>query len=486
VASSSEMRVWPSEVVKPAAALHGPVPPDAGHVGVDPQAIGRPPRFWVTVLGWLACRTENTAQYTGRMNAQTIADAQQLGQRVKKAARTMATASTAQKNQALLAAADSLLGSAQTVIEANQIDLEQARADGMAEGPLDRLRLDERRIEAMAGGLRQVASLPDPVGEKLDEFERPNGLRIEKIRVPLGVVCVIYENRPNVTSDAAGICLKSGNAALLRGSSSALNSNKAVTAAMRAGLATAGLPEDGVVLVEDVSRDMATAVMQLNGYVDCLIPRGGPSLIQSILDNASVPYVIDGDGNVQIYVDKSADLTNAVDIVVNAKTQRPSVCNAAETLLVHRDVAAEFLPVILPRLQRLGVEIRGDEATAKLVDGVIPATPEDFGTEFLDLIISVGVVDDVDAAIEHVNTHSSGHTEAILATDREVIDQFVAQVDSAATVVNASTRFTDGEQFGFGAEIGISTQKLHARGPMALRELTSYKYVVWGDGQIRG
>jgi glutamate-5-semialdehyde dehydrogenase len=255
---------------------------------------------------------------------------------------------------------------------------------------------------------------------------------------------------------------------------------------MRAGLATAGLPEDGVVLVEDVSRDMATAVMQLNGYVDCLIPRGGPSLIQSILDNASVPYVIDGDGNVQIYVDKSADLTNAVDIVVNAKTQRPSVCNAAETLLVHRDVAAEFLPVILPRLQRLGVEIRGDEATAKLVDGVIPATPEDFGTEFLDLIISVGVVDDVDAAIEHVNTHSSGHTEAILATDREVIDQFVAQVDSAATVVNASTRFTDGEQFGFGAEIGISTQKLHARGPMALRELTSYKYVVWGDGQIRG
>ena len=398
----------------------------------------------------------------------------------------MATASTAQKNEALLAAADALLGSAAAIIEANNDDLDAARSDGMLEGPLDRLRLDERRIEAMAGGLRQVASLADPVGEKIEEFIRPNGLKIEKMRVPLGVVCVIYENRPNVTSDAAGICLKSGNAALLRGSSSALQSNKAVAQAMRSGLAAAGLPKDGVVLVEDVSRDMATAVMQLNGYVDCLIPRGGPSLIQSILDNASVPYVIDGDGNCQIYVDKSADLDRAVDIIINAKTQRPSVCNAAESLIVHRDIAAEFLPTVLGRLQRLGVEIRGDETTAHLVDGVVPATDDDFATEFLDLIISVGVVDGVQEAIDHINEHSSGHTEAILATDREVIDRFVTGVDSAATVVNASTRFTDGEQFGFGAEIGISTQKLHARGPMALRELTSYKYVVWGDGQIRG
>ena len=420
------------------------------------------------------------------MNAQIIADAQDLGRRAKTAARIMATASTAQKNEALLAAADALLGSAAAIIEANNDDLDAARSDGMAEGPLDRLRLDERRIEAMAGGLRQVASLADPVGEKIEEFIRPNGLKIEKMRVPLGVVCVIYENRPNVTSDAAGICLKSGNAALLRGSSSALQSNKAVAQAMRSGLAAAGLPKDGVVLVEDVSRDMATAVMQLNGYVDCLIPRGGPSLIQSILDNASVPYVIDGDGNCQIYVDKSADLDRAVDIIINAKTQRPSVCNAAESLIVHRDIAAEFLPTVLGRLQRLGVEIRGDETTAHLVDGVVPATDDDFATEFLDLIISVGVVDGVQEAIDHINEHSSGHTEAILATDREVIDRFVTGVDSAATVVNASTRFTDGEQFGFGAEIGISTQKLHARGPMALRELTSYKYVVWGDGQIRG
>lgn len=420
------------------------------------------------------------------MNAQIIADAQDLGRRAKAAARTMATASTAQKNEALLAAADALLGSAAAIIEANNDDLDAARSDGMLEGPLDRLRLDERRIEAMAGGLRQVASLADPVGEKIEEFIRPNGLKIEKMRVPLGVVCVIYENRPNVTSDAAGICLKSGNAALLRGSSSALQSNKAVAQAMRSGLAAAGLPKDGVVLVEDVSRDMATAVMQLNGYVDCLIPRGGPSLIQSILDNASVPYVIDGDGNCQIYVDKSADLDRAVDIIINAKTQRPSVCNAAESLIVHRDIAAEFLPTVLGRLQRLGVEIRGDETTAHLVDGVVPATDDDFATEFLDLIISVGVVDGVQEAIDHINEHSSGHTEAILATDREVIDRFVTGVDSAATVVNASTRFTDGEQFGFGAEIGISTQKLHARGPMALRELTSYKYVVWGDGQIRG
>ncbi|MCB0975082.1 MAG: glutamate-5-semialdehyde dehydrogenase [Actinobacteria bacterium] len=420
------------------------------------------------------------------MNAQIIADAQDLGRRAKTAARIMATASTAQKNEALLAAADALLGSAAAIIEANNDDLDAARSDGMADGPLDRLRLDERRIEAMAGGLRQVASLADPVGEKIEEFIRPNGLKIEKMRVPLGVVCVIYENRPNVTSDAAGICLKSGNAALLRGSSSALQSNKAVAQAMRSGLAAAGLPKDGVVLVEDVSRDMATAVMQLNGYVDCLIPRGGPSLIQSILDNASVPYVIDGDGNCQIYVDKSADLDRAVDIIINAKTQRPSVCNAAESLIVHRDIAAEFLPTVLGRLQRLGVEIRGDETTAHLVDGVVPATDDDFATEFLDLIISVGVVDGVQEAIDHINEHSSGHTEAILATDREVIDRFVTGVDSAATVVNASTRFTDGEQFGFGAEIGISTQKLHARGPMALRELTSYKYVVWGDGQIRG
>jgi glutamate-5-semialdehyde dehydrogenase len=314
---------------------------------------------------------------------------------------------------------------------------------------------------------------------------RPNGLRIEQIRVPLGVVAIIYENRPNVTSDAFGLCLKSGNAAFLRGSSGAITSNTAIAAVLRQGLAKAGLPEDALVLVEDTSHDAAVEFMRLRGLVDCLIPRGGPSLIASILEHATVPYVIDGDGNCQIYVDAAADLAMAHDIVVNAKTQRPSVCNAAESVLVHEAVADEFLPRLAESLE--GVELVGDDRTRAVVGGerVQVATDDDWGREYLDLKLAVRVVRDLDEAIDHVNRFSSGHTEAIVTGDLAAAQRFTREVDAAAVMVNASTRFTDGEMFGFGAEIGISTQKLHARGPMGLRELTTTKYVVTGEGQVR-
>src|SRR5262245_59016755 len=335
----------------------------------------------------------------------------------------------------------------------------------------------------MAAGLRAVAALPDPVGEVADGWVRPNGLRVQRVRVPLGVVAIIYENRPNVTSDAFGLCLKSGNAAFLRGSSGAIRSNIAIAEALREGLAKAGLPDDSLVLVEDTAHSAAIEFMKLRSSIDVLIPRGGPSLIQSILENATVPYVIDGDGNCHVYVDDSADLDEALAIVVNAKTQRPSVCNAAESLVVHEAVAAEFLPRAAAALD--GVELVGDTASRATVPAMGEATDDDFATEFLDLKLSVAVVPSLDAAIAHVNRYGSGHTEAICTRDLNSARRFAREVDAAAVVVNASTRFTDGEQFGFGAEIGISTQKLHARGPMGLRELTTVKYVVTGDGQIR-
>jgi glutamate-5-semialdehyde dehydrogenase len=410
----------------------------------------------------------------------------ELGRRAKAASRVLGTASTGAKNGALLAAADVLEERTPEILAANREDLDAATAGGMEAGPLDRLRLTEARIGAMAAGLRQVATLPDPVGEVLDGWVRPNGLEIQRVRVPLGVVAIIYENRPNVTSDAAGLCLKAGNAALLRGSGSALRSNLAVAAALREGFAKAGLPEDCLVLVDDPSHESATEVMKLNEYVDCLIPRGGPALIKSILDNATVPVVIDGDGNCHVYVDASADLDEAVDIVVNAKTQRPSVCNAAESLVVHEAVADTLLPRIADALEADGVELVGDEASRRRVPAMGRATEQDFGSEFLALKMSVATVGSIDDAIEHVNRYGTGHTEAILTRDLDAAHRFTHEVDAAAVVVNASTRFTDGEEFGFGAEIGISTQKLHARGPMGLRELTTYKYVVWGDGQTRG
>ena len=408
-----------------------------------------------------------------------------LGRRAKAASRALATASTAQKDAALAEAADLLSQRAGELVDANAADVAAAEASGVTATVVDRLRLTGARVEAMASGLRQVAALPDPVGEVVEGWTRPNGLLIEKVRVPLGVVAIIYENRPNVTSDAFGLCLKSGNTAFLRGSSGAIRSNIAIAGVLREGLAKAGLPEDALVLVEDTSREVAVGFMRLRAYVDCLIPRGGPSLIASVLEHATVPYVIDGDGNCHVYVDASADLERALAIVVNAKTQRPSVCNAAESLVVHAAVAAPFLPEAAAALE--GVELVGDERARAIVgaDRMGAATDDDYGREFLDLKLSVAVVDDLDGSIAHVNRYGSGHTEAICTRDLDSARRFAREVDAAAVMVNASTRFTDGEQFGFGAEIGISTQKLHARGPMGLRELTTVKYVVTGDGQIR-
>lgn len=408
----------------------------------------------------------------------------ELGRRAKAASRVLATAGTDAKDAALRAGADVLLQRVPEVLEANARDVERAEAGGASATVVDRLRLTEARVGAMAAGLVKVSELPDPVGQVVEGWVRPNGLRIEQVRVPLGVVAIIYENRPNVTSDAAGLCLKSGNAAFLRGSSGAIDSNVAVAAALREGFGKAGLPEDALVLVEDTSREAAVEFMRQRASIDCLIPRGGPSLISSILEHATVPYVIDGDGNCHVYVDASADLDQALDVVVNAKTQRPSVCNAAETLLVHLDVAEAFLPRVAEALD--GVVLHADERARPLLPGALEAGEDDFAEEYLSLDLAVAVVDDLDAAIAHVTRYSSGHSEAILTTDLRAADRFVREVDAAAVVVNASTRFVDGDEFGFGAEIGISTQKLHARGPMGLKELTTGKYVVRGEGQVRG
>jgi glutamate-5-semialdehyde dehydrogenase len=408
-----------------------------------------------------------------------------LGERARAASRIVGTASTAAKNAALQAAADLLEAGCDGLLLANAADVEAAEQVGSTTTAVDRLRLTSARVGAMARGLRLVASLPDPVGQTIDGWVRPNGLEIRQVRVPLGVIGIIYENRPNVTSDAAALCLKSGNAALLRGSSGALNSNKAIAAVLQEGYEKSGLPADALLLVEDTRRETVQEFMRLRGVIDCLIPRGGHSLIEAIVDHATVPYVIDGDGNCHVYVDRAADLEMALSIVVNAKTQRPSVCNAAESLLVHRDVAEQFLPMLVPALD--GVELRGDEDARRLLgaDRVVPATDQDFAQEFLNLILSVKVVTDLDEAIAHIRRFGSGHTEAIVTSDLLAAQRFQREVDAAAVMVNASTRFTDGEEFGFGAEIGISTQKLHARGPMGLRELTTTKYLVVGNGQIR-
>lgn len=412
-----------------------------------------------------------------------VAAVSALGVKVRDASRVVATASSQVRDAALLAAADALERAAVAIVAANAVDVARAESEGVSPTVVDRLRLDVSRVGAMATGLRQVAALPDPVGEVLGGWVRPNGLRIEQVRVPLGVVAIIYENRPNVTSDAAGLCLKSGNAAFLRGSSGAIESNLAIVAVLRSALESVGLPADAVTLLADTSREAAVAFMQQRGVVDCLIPRGGPALIASILEHATVPFVIDGDGNCHVYVDAAADLAMAERIVVNAKTQRPSVCNAAETLLVHADVADEFLPRVAAALT--GVELLGDDRTRALVPDAGVADDEAYATEFLDLRLAVAVVDSIDDAIGHIRRYTSGHSEAIVTGDLATAEYFTRQVDAAAVLVNASTRFVDGEEFGFGAEIGISTQKLHARGPMALRELTTAKYIVHGSGQVR-
>lgn len=408
-----------------------------------------------------------------------------LGKKAKEASYILGNLSSKDKNDALYAMADFLIENSKVIIEANKKDLETSRIKGTSESMLDRLALNEARIEGMANCLRQVAALEDPVGEVLGMWTRPNGLQIGKKRVPMGVIGIIYEARPNVTSDAAGLCFKSGNAVILRGGSEAINSNKAIAEALREGLKSVGLVEDAVQLVEDTSREVATEMMKLNDYIDVLIPRGGAGLIKAVVNNATVPVIETGTGNCHIYVDEDCDFEMAKNIIVNAKTSRPSVCNAAEKLLINEKIAGKFMPIIFEALRENGVEIRGDESLKALDDSVILASEEEWYNEYLDYTIGVKIIKDIDEAINHINKFGSGHSEAIVTKSYEASQIFLQKVNAAAVYVNASTRFTDGEEFGFGAEIGISTQKLHARGPMGLKELTTIKYIIFGNGQIR-
>lgn len=411
-------------------------------------------------------------------------DVLDVARNARTASRALALATRARKDAALHAMADALLARAEEVLGANADDVARAEADGTPANIVDRLRLTPERLAGMAQGLRDVAGLPDPVGEVVRGGTLPNGLELRQVRVPFGVVGIIYEARPNVTADAAGICLKSGNAVLLRGSSSARSSNTAIVGVLRDAVEGCGLPADVLQMVPGDSHDSVKALMRARGHVDVLIPRGGAGLIRSVVEESTVPVIETGVGNCHVYVDAAADLDKALAIVVNAKTQRTSVCNAAESLLVHAAVAEEFLPRVVSVLQDAGVTIHGDQAFASY-DGVVAATEDDYATEYLSLDIAAAVVPDLDAALEHVRRYSSGHSDAIVTESQGAARRFVAEVDSAAVLVNASTRFTDGGEFGFGAEIGISTQKLHARGPMGLPEMTSTKYVVVGDGHVR-
>lgn len=408
-----------------------------------------------------------------------------LGIGAKKAERVLMTASSEIKNKALEAIAKALIDNTAYIEENNALDIKNAKANGMSESMIDRLSLNADRIRAISEAVLQVASLDDPCGKVISGTKRPNGLLIEKVTVPLGVIAVIFEARPNVTVDAAALCLKSGNCVILRGGKEAINSNKAMTKIMREAIASAGLPEDCIQLVEDTSRDSAVALMKMNDYVDVLIPRGGAGLIKSCVENATVPVIETGTGNCHIYVDKDADLDMAADIIYNAKTSRPSVCNACESLVIHRAVAKKALPMIKARLDEKNVIIHGDEETVEIIPDVIIATENDYAKEYLGYEISVKIVGDIDEAIEHIMKYTSSHSECIVTNNYFAQKKFTSQVDAAAVYVNASTRFTDGGEFGFGAEIGISTQKLHARGPLGLPELTSMKYIISGEGQIR-
>ena len=408
-----------------------------------------------------------------------------MGAAAKAASRFLMNAG-ARKDDALLAIAKALRENASAIIEANQTDLKNGKEAGLTDSLLDRLRLDEARIEGMAQGVEQVAALPDPIGKVLDGRTLKNGLKIEKVSVPMGVIGIIYEARPNVTSDAAALCLKAGSAVILRGGKEAIHSNRAIMSVMRAAIAGVGFPEDCIALVQDTSRQSATELMQLTDYLDVLIPRGGAGLIRSVVENAKVPVIETGVGNCHVYVDASADIEMAANIIFNAKTSRPSVCNAIETVLVHKDAAAAALPAIKAELDKKQVEIRGCEKTREILgDCVSPATEDDYAREFLDYILAVKVVDSLDDALDHIAKYSTGHSESIVTADYSAAEKFTSCVDSAAVYVNASTRFTDGGEFGLGAEIGISTQKLHARGPMGLNELTSMKFIIKGSGQIR-
>ncbi len=414
-----------------------------------------------------------------------MTELERMGEQAVKAKYALAGLTEEKKNEALFLAADMLKKRRDKILSANREDLEAGRQRGMSAGLLDRLTLNEARIGAMAEGLSQIAVLPDPVGEVLDTFTRPNGLVITKRRVPLGVIGIIYESRPNVTADAFGLCFKAGNAALLKGGKEALSSNRAIEAAIREALEEAGVTPDAIQLVKSSDRAVTNELMRLNRYVDVLIPRGGAGLIRAVVENSTVPVIETGTGNCHVYVDEDADLTMAVNIVKNAKTQRISVCNACESLVVHEKIAGTFLPMLASALQEKQVELRADEAAIRFLPDALPASEADFGTEYLDYILSVKTVGSVKEAIDHINRCSTGHSETIVTRDEAHAEAFLNGVDSACVYLNASTRFTDGFEFGFGAEIGISTQKLHARGPMGLKELTSYKYQIRGNGQIR-
>ncbi len=410
---------------------------------------------------------------------------EEIGSRAKEVSRVLNNLGSTPKNEGLKAVAQALLDGKDKILEANQKDVQAALAKGMNPGLVDRLSLNEARIQAMAEGLLQVATLDDPVGEVISMKPRPNGLLIGQKRVPLGVIGMIYEARPNVTADAFGLCFKSGNAVILKGGSDALESNKAIVVQIREGLKSAGLPEDAVQLIESTDREVTRQFMRLNDYLDVLIPRGSAGLIRSVVENSTVPVIETGTGNCHIFVDESADLDMALNIIFNAKTQRIGVCNACESLVVHRAVAEEFLPLLKARLDEKQVEIRADKEACALVDGFVPATEEDWGREYLDYILSLKLVDSIDEAIAHINRYNTKHSEAIITSDYANAQRFLNEIDAAAVYVNASTRFTDGFEFGFGAEIGISTQKLHARGPMGLKELTTTKYIIYGNGQVR-
>lgn len=408
-----------------------------------------------------------------------------LGNNALKAKDFLSTVTTKQKNDALLEIAKGLRENCETIIQENKIDIENAKKDGLPDGLVDRLMLDEGRINVIAHSVEQVAELPDPCGEILSEYIKENGLKITKVSVPIGVIGIIYEARPNVTADAAVLCLKSSNAVILRGGKEAINSNMAIAGVMRAALKKCGFDENCIQLVTDTSRESANEMMKMKGYLDCLIPRGGKGLIRSVVENSTVPVIETGSGNCHIFVDESADIDMAAKIIFNAKTQRIGVCNACESLVIHSGIIDKALPAIKALLDTKNVEMRGDERAMLAAQGVLPASDEDFAEEYLDYIISIKTVDNLDEAIKHINRYSTKHSEAIITENEENAWQFLARVDSAAVYVNASTRFTDGGEFGLGAEIGISTQKLHARGPMGLRELTTTKYLIYGNGQVR-
>lgn len=415
-----------------------------------------------------------------------MANLQEMGQRAAATRGLLNRLTTEEKNRALLTAADALCSRSGEILAANEQDMEAAQKNGMREGMQDRLRLTEDRIRAMAEGLQQVAELPDCIGEVMEEFDRPNGMHLKKVRVPMGVIGIIYEARPNVTADAFGLCFKAGNAVILKGGSDAIHSNIAIVRVLREALEQSGITGDALQLIEDTDRSVTVEFMKLKQYVDLLIPRGSAGLIRSVVENSTIPVIETGTGNCHVYVDRAADLEMAARIIYNAKTQRIGVCNACESLVVHKDVREAFLPKLAEILAPKKVELRGDERIREILPDCVAATEEDYGTEYLDYILSLKTVDSLEEAIEHINRYSTRHSECIVTEDKEAAEKFLNEIDAACVYWNVSTRFTDGYEFGFGAEIGISTQKLHARGPMGLRELTSYKYTIQGNGLIRG